>query len=176
MNHAQGRIKELFNALQFPKYTLNKVSTINMKSIVKTFSEMFRDISPQSKLIAETFQEYAEESENKNFAVFILAENGFLISEWTNRLSRNHRNILFSEASAFVIGISENDNVFKSKLEGIFLIFQKISIGNTIFYLASVNTQSSGLSDDLVLRMTKKITPWVMNYLSVVNKRSLPTF
>lgn len=175
INHAQTRIKDLFTDLKFPKYTINKVSTINMASIVKTFSEMFRDISPQSKLIADAFKEKAESLEKKNFAGFILAENGFLISEWTNRLSTHRRDILITEASSF-LAENSNEDIFQSQLEGIFLIFQKITIGSTTLFLTSINTQKSKLSDEIILRMTKTITPWVKNFFSIVNKRSLPTY
>ncbi|MHA2362997.1 MAG: ADP-ribosylation factor-like protein [Candidatus Hodarchaeales archaeon] len=175
IKHAKNRINDVLRDLEW-KTDIHNISVFDLPSLIAAFSDLFRDISPISKILASIFRYYGNLTDI--FAGFILAENGFIISEWSSRLPVDRRNVLFQEAYQYLQDTfsGENREIVKSQLQGIYLIVEKIIIEETAYYMVSINTQAKGIGNDSLMLLKEQMKPWLKNFFSIGNKRHLPTY
>jgi hypothetical protein len=176
VKHVTLRIQEMFEKeFNLPVKEVYKTSVFEIPSLITAFSALFRDISPISYVIASIYQYFAGLS--SAYAGFVFTDNGFVISEWTKRLTEERRNRIFDEAYNFIrknAGKEEFETkIVKTVYQGVFFVIEKIDVEGAIIYLASVNTKDEAIGVQNLKLLRDQVRPWIKNFFAIGNKRRL---
>ena len=176
VNHVSSRVQEIFEKeYKIISNEVHKTSIFEIPTLIAAFSALFRDLSPISIVIASIYQYFAGLS--SVYAGFVFTENGFVVSEWTQRLPRERRNTMFDEAYNYIKKNANTEDVhqmvIKTEYQGIFIIIERIDIEGAILYLTSVNTKPDAIGDQNLKLLRDQFKPWIKNFFAIRNKRIL---
>lgn len=153
-----------------------KTSIYDISGLVNTFSTVFAEISPVSKILQDTLIYYSDLHDIQ--ASFLIADNGFVISEHTARLTKERRDDIFLEIMEQVRKTiyskeeekeEETITVRLDSLGGIYLIIQRLTVKNMSLFFASVNTSTDSLPEKSRDMVNEQISPWIRNFFALVN-------
>ncbi|MHA2298172.1 MAG: ADP-ribosylation factor-like protein [Candidatus Hodarchaeales archaeon] len=161
-----------------------KTSIYDVSSLVTAFSQVFTEISPISRILQDTLVYYSDLHNLQ--ASFLIADNGFVISEHTTRLTKERRDEVFLalmeqvRKAVYDEGGEKFEEAEKSiavrldTLGGIYLNIQKLVIKgeekDVILFFASINMSTDSLSERSRKIVNEQISPWITNFFTLVNK------
>lgn len=154
------------------EHKLIYTSIFNVKGLVKKFARIFADISPVSDILTDSLAYYAEI--HGIHACFLLTSNGFIVSEWTERLTRERRDEIFLEVMEEIRKESyetEDKNYHiqsKSQMGGIHILIDRIEFDNVSLFLSSISTDPQSTEKIDRTQMYKEISPWIKNFFSII--------
>lgn len=154
--------------------TTFKTSIFNIPQLVSTFSEIFTGISPVSKILQDTMIYYSDLHDLQ--ASFLIADNGFVISEYSSRLTKERRDEIFYEImerireTVYDKGTVEGKIVCRlDKLGGVYLVIQSLPVKNITLFFSSISTTSDTLTPKSREKVTEQISPWLKNFFALVS-------
>jgi len=156
-------------------YKIIRSSIFDVDTLVKDFSRIFADVSPVSDILTDSLAYYSEGSDIH--ASFLITENGFVASEWTERLTKDRRDKLFLEIMEAirkeVYDIKKKRDYFtlRSEMGGIYITIEKLDISDEIsLFLCSISTSAKDKDDPELERLHERIKPWIKNFFSLINE------
>jgi hypothetical protein len=151
-----------------------QTSIYNVENLVKSFSQVFTEISPISEIISDSLAFYSEAHNIQ--ASFIISENGFITAEWTKWLNDEQRNKLYSEIMEEIRKETyERDEKreilsIPSQVEGFHIHINRVEFDSTLLFLCLINTEVQSMYDSKMRELNEEIRPWIKNFFSIINK------
>ncbi|MHA1450872.1 MAG: ADP-ribosylation factor-like protein [Candidatus Hodarchaeales archaeon] len=151
-----------------------RTSIYDIPKLVSTFSAIFAEISPVSKILQDTLIYYSDLHDLQ--ASFLIADNGFVISEYSSRLTKERREKLFAiimeRIRETVYSKEEKKDSIVERLDelgGVFLVIQSLSVKDVTLFFSSISSTSETLPPKSREKVTEQIAPWLKNFFSLVS-------
>lgn len=155
------------------KYKMLKTSIYDVEGLVHSFSRVFSEISPISKIISDSLAFYTKLHNIEGS--FIISESGFITAEWTTRLDRDVRDRIFNELMEEIrketYDREEKRESFSlsKQVEGLYTNVNRIEFDSVKLFLVLISPELQSFDTSKMNELNDEIKPWIKNFFSIIS-------